>query len=213
MEIELQYVYEGDLQPSVPTELAGLKLAGSDSFALTDTYFDDDRLALRRAGCVLRVRVDDSRPAALLAWKGPSKREGRRRKRHEVELPIPAVPTEHAELERLLREHGIDRLIRKAAGLDGDIELHEIGQLRNDRSRHTYVQGLHRLELTWDRLEFPTGPAETRVEVEVKSRHAHRYLEQADEELRRLLGADLRPVSRGKVRELCERLYPELLAA
>jgi hypothetical protein len=40
--------------------------------------------------------------------------------------------------------------------------------------------------VTRDRLEFPFGPEELRVEVEVKSPHAARHL--------------------------CERLYPELIA-
>jgi hypothetical protein len=75
------------------------------------------------------------------------------------------------------------------------------------------VRGLHRLELTWDQLEFPVGPPETRVEVEVKSKLAERYLAQAEEDLRSLFEDDLEAPPRGKVRELCTRLYPELVFA
>jgi hypothetical protein len=47
--------------------------------------------------------------------------------------------------------------------------------------------------------------------VEVKWEHAERTLGRADAELQELLGPDLVPAERGKVRELCERLYPELV--
>ena len=76
-----------------------------------------------------------------------------------------------------------------------------------------YANGLHRLELTWDRLAYPIGPPETRLEVEARNEAAARFLDRVDEELRGLFGKSLRPASQGKSRELCERLYPELLAA
>jgi hypothetical protein len=99
------------------------------------------------------------------------------------------------------------------AGLGPDAALHPIGQLRNRRSRHRYEHGLHRLELTWDELEFPTGPNETRLEVEARSDLAERLLEQAACQLQELFGDELVSPERGKTRELCERLYPDLLAA
>jgi hypothetical protein len=88
--------------------------------------------------------------------------------------------------------------------------LRSIGELRTERSRHTFVQGLHRLELTWDRVRYPVGPDGVRLEVEVKSSLADRYLTGASAELRDLLGNSLERARRGKVRELCDRLYPEL---
>ena len=211
MEVELQYVYRGDAPPVVPTRLADLVLAGSESFRLTDTYFDTEDLALRQAGCSLRIRVSDDDGRARLTWKGRSRRHKNGKRRPEVEVPIASVPDEPEVLAALLDRHRIDRLIGDACGLDEPLELQAIGEIRNDRSRHTYVQGLHRLELTWDRLEYPTGPPETRVEVEVKSRLAERYLAQAEEDLRGLFGDDLEAPARGKVRELCTRLYPELV--
>lgn len=213
MEVELQYAYEGDEQTVVPTELAGLNLAGSDTVTITDAYFDSERLELRTAGCNLRIRFTEGHGSVCLTWKGPARRTRRGGKvRPEVELPLRDVPASGDEIVQLLQRHGIDRLVEKATGLNGGLELHEIGRLRNARSRHTYVTGLHRLELTWDHLEYPTGPAELRVEVEVKSKHAGRYLERADSELRRLFDGELRPAKRGKVQELCTRLYPELLS-
>ena len=78
------------------------------------------------------------------------------------------------------------------------LELHVIGRIKNERSRHTYVQGMHRLERTWDQLEYPVGPPQTRMEVEVKSKLAERYLAQAEEELRALFEDDLEAPPCGK---------------
>ena len=211
MEIELQYVYGGDRPPVVPTRLADLELAGSDTFHLSDTYFDTERLDLRRAGCSLRVRVSDGDGSARLTWKGRSRRRKPGKRRPEVEVQISGVPDEQEVLAELLDRHGIDRLIADACGLERPFDLHAIGQITNDRSRHVYVQGLHRLELTWDRLEYPVGAPETRVEIEVKSKFAKRYLSQVEEELRDLFEQDLEAPARGKVRELCARLYPEIV--
>ena len=214
MEIELQYVVADGIQPTVPVELAGLTLARCESVAVTDTYFDTEDLELRKAGCSLRVRVTDRDPTPQLTWKGRAhRRRGNGRVRSEIELPLESFPDTPDELARLLARHGIDDLVTEAVGAALIGELRPIGRLSNQRSRHTYVQGLHRLEVTWDRLEFPVGPEEVRVEVEVKSRHAARHLDLADAELRELFGDALRPARRGKVRELCERLYPELMAA
>jgi uncharacterized protein YjbK len=210
-EVELQYVYLGDEQPIVPTSLAGLVLADSDRFTLTDTYFDGEHLELRQAGCSLRVRVSDGDGKPRLTWKGPAQRRRHGKTRPEVEVPIGAVPDEGPALAGVLRRHGLDRLVRRASGVDDAQLLCAIGQLHNERSRHTYVQGLHRLELTWDSLAYPVGPHEVRIEVEVKSKLAERYLRRVDEELRSLFGDDLVRPQRGKVKELCARLYPELV--
>jgi hypothetical protein len=130
-----------------------------------------------------------------------------------VQLPISEVPDGSEALAALLDRHGIDRLISKASKINGTSPLRAIGQITNERSRHTYVQGLHRLELTWDQLDYPVGPRETRLEVEVKSKLAERFLARAQDELLELFGKNLDVPLRGKVRELCTRLYPELLPA
>jgi len=216
VEVELQYVYTGKAAPSVPIELAHLALAGSESVAIVDTYFDTDKLAIRRAGCSLRIRVTDLEPNPVLTWKGEATRKDDpkgKKKRPETEVPVDAVPDSGDGLVQMLREQGLWEEVQAAAGLEDGAVLHSIGRIRNRRSTHTYVNGLHRLELSWDRVEFPVGPPEVRVEVEVKFDHAEDYLARADEELRKLFGDDLVVPERGKVRELCERLYPALIAA
>jgi hypothetical protein len=212
VEVELQYVYRGKAPPVVPVELASLTLGASERFDIVDSYFDTTELDLRRAGCSLRVRTAANEPLPALSFKGSSERGSHNgKRRREVEIPVESIPQEPDELTDLLRHLCLVDVVREAASLDDDAVLHRIGVIRNDRSTHEYVNGLHRLELTWDRLEYPVGPRETRVEVEVKWEHAERTLGRADAELQELLGPDLVPAERGKVRELCERLYPELV--
>ena len=216
-EVELQYVYRGDGPLVIPVELASLTLATSERFDVVDSYFDTKQLDLRRAGCSLRVRQSGNEPLPILSVKGPSKPDAKRghngKKRREIEAPVESIPQEPDELAEVLRQVELLDVVRAAAGLADDAVLCHIGLIRNDRSTHRYVNGMHELELTWDRLEYPVGPGQTRVELEVKWEHAERALARADAELRELFGDDLVQAERGKVRELCERLYPELVSA
>jgi hypothetical protein len=213
VEVELQYIYQGTVAPMVPTRLADLELAGSNHFSLLDTYYDTEALDLRRSGCSLRVRQSDGSVLPRLTLKGPSRQRSAAKARYEAEVEIAKLPGEIDDIRDLLRALDLlaelERLAEPAAGL----ELHAIGALRNRRSEHRYEHGLHRLDLTWDELEFPTGPPETRLEVEAHSDVAARLLERAAAELAALFGDELQPPERGKARELCERLYPELLVA
>jgi hypothetical protein len=213
VEIELQFVYNGCRPLVVPTTLADLELARSRTGVLLDTYFDTPSLDLRRAGCSLRVRQSEHVVHALLTLKGPSRRNGGAKRRHETELAIESLPADAEEMCRLLGDMGLDHVVRRLAGLGAGFSPQPIGQLRNRRSQHRYEHGLHSLELTWDELEFPTGAPQIRLEVEARSRLDERLLKQAAAELRELLGDRLVAPERGKTRELCERLYPELLAA
>jgi CYTH domain len=214
VEIELQYVYRGEEPLLVPTRLAGFPLAGSRATDLLDTYFDTRELDLRRAGCSLRLRRALDAPQPLLVFKGPAQRRpDGAKEREEIEVPTDRVPGGGAELEAVLEEEGVWQLAQAASGLDGGLQIQEIGRLANARSSHDYVHGLHRLELTWDRLEYPVGERQVRLEVEAHSRSSGRYLEQAREELEALFGKALVPARQGKSRELCVRLYPELLEA
>jgi adenylate cyclase class IV len=214
VEIELQYRYVGEDAEIVPIELAGFTLAESATTDILDTYWDTPALDLRRAGCSLRIRSAHDLGRAQLVWKGPARRRpDGSKERDEVEIPLDHVPTDGDELARLLKRFHLRSTIAEAAEVDASVELHAVGELRNSRSSHVYVQGLHRLELCWDRLTYPVGPPETRVEVEVKSESAARFLAAVDAELRELFGKKLESAPHGKSRELCVRLYPELLEA
>ena len=213
MEVELQFVYHGGRPLVVPTSLADLELRRSAARTLLDTYFDTEALALRRAGCSLRVRQADDRLRPRLTFKGPSRKRAGAKRRHESEIEIGSLPAANDEIVAVLRDNGLQTTIRKFAAFEFDSELRPIGQLRNRRSEHRYAHGLHRLDLTWDELEFPTGAPQIRLEIEARSESAERLLQKAEAEVMDLFGENLRPPELGKTRELCERLYPELLAA
>ena len=212
MEIELQFEYRGDGPLVVPIALGDLELRRSRTISILDTYFDTASLELRRAGCSLRVRQADNVVGPRLTLKGPAKQRSGAKRRYEAEVEIEQLPPA-IDMNSVLREVGLEHEVERLAGLEKTPRLVPIGAIRNRRSEHRYRHGLHRLELTWDELEFPTGPPQVRLEVEARSDTAERLLEQAAEELRAVLGDALETPKRGKVRELCERLYPDLLAA
>jgi hypothetical protein len=213
VEVEVQFVYKGSGPLVVPILLADLELRRSSAVTLVDTYFDTESLELRRAGCSLRIRRSDANGHFELTFKGPSRKRRKVKRRHESEFEIDQLPADGEELLALLRDSRLDDVIPKVAGVELEDAPHAIGELRNRRSRHVYRHGLHRLDLTWDELEFPSGPAQTRLEVEARTKPAERLVDRAAKELRELLGDELGAPGRGKTRELCERLYPELLAA
>jgi len=197
----------------VPTRLADLELARSRPVTLVDTYYDTVMLELRRSGCSLRIRQADNVIRPRLTLKGPSRKRRGAKRRYEAEVEVDRLPPEISDMRALLIELGLLGELQRLAALTAATELQPIGALRNRRSQHRYEHGLHRLDLTWDELEYPTGPPETRLEVEARSELAERLLEQAGEELAVLFEDGLATPKRGKTRELCERLYPELLAA
>jgi adenylate cyclase class IV len=212
VEIELQYLYRGDKPAMIPVQLADFTLGDSELYSVLDTYHDTERLALRRSGCSLRIRSQGNLPRPLLTWKGPATRHPDGSKsREELQVALDHVPRDGTEVAALLHRLDLWERVCERAGIDEDSEVHEIGQLRNRRSAHLYRQGMHRLELTWDSLQFPIGDPQTRIEVEVKSTAAARFLSRVDSELRALYGRDLTRAPHGKTKELCLRLYPELM--
>jgi inorganic triphosphatase YgiF len=211
VEIELQYLYQSSDAMMVPAELAGFALAESLRFEIVDAFWDTHNLELRRAGCSLRVRRQSNLPHPLLTWKGPSeRREDGARQREEVEVPIDHVPTDADEILEVLRRYHLWELVAPPAALPDDVRLEMIGELKNKRSSHLYVQGLHRLELAWDRVTYPVGEPEARLEVEAKRQRAARFMADVDRELRAVYGKRLQTAGHGKAKELCRRLYPDV---
>jgi inorganic triphosphatase YgiF len=216
VEIELQYLYRSTDAMMVPAELAGFALAESLSFEIVDSFWDTHELQLRRAGCSLRIRRQSNLPHPVLTWKGPSEwREDGARQREEVEVPIDHVPNGAAEIIEALKRYHLWELIAPPVGLgdEAELELERIGELKNKRSSHLYVQGLHRLELAWDRITYPVGEPEARLEVEAKRQRAARFLGEVHAELLKLYGKKLVPAPHGKAKEMCRRLYPDMFRA
>jgi uncharacterized protein YjbK len=213
MEVELQFVYRGEPPLVVPTRLGDLELRRSRTISILDTYYDTASLELRRSGCSLRVRQAENVVRPLLTLKGPSRKRTGAKRRYEAEVEIDELPAQIADMSSLLRELDLLEKLHAFVAVAETARLVPVGALRNRRSEHRYEHGLHRLDLTWDELEYPTGPPEIRLEVEAHSEPAERLLDRVAMELRALLGDSLVKPDRGKTRELCERLYPELLAA
>jgi uncharacterized protein YjbK len=208
MEIELQYLYTGDEPLVVPAELASFALATSEIFDIRDTFFDTPSLGLRAAGCSLRIRRQSNKPTPFFTWKGPSvRREDHAREREEIEFPVDHIPVDGAEMSEMLHAAKLHKKVKGALGALPDLAV--IGELENRRSSHEYVQGLHRVELCWDRLRFPLGPTQIRLELETQSSAAGRFIGAFDRDLRALFGKRLVEAEHGKAKELCVRLYPE----
>ena len=209
MEIELQYLYTGDEPLLVPAELANFSLAGSALFDIRDTFFDTGELALRREGCSLRIRRQSNLPTPFLTWKGPStRRADRAREREEIEFTVDHIPVDGDEMLEMVEAAGLLKRLPAALGRTPSLAL--IGELENRRSTHDYVQGLHHVELCWDRLRFPLGPTQIRLELETKNDYAGRFIGDFDRELREIFNGALSDAEYGKAKELCVRLYPEL---
>ena len=209
MEIELQYLYTGTEPLMVPAELATFSLATSAVFDIRDTFFDTPDLDLRRAGCSLRIRRQSNLPAPFLTWKGSSvRRPDRAREREEIEFVVDHIPAVGSEMLQMVE--AADLLDRMVAVTGPAPALALIGELENRRSTHDYVQGMHHVELCWDRLRFPLGPPQIRLELETMSDAAGRFIGDFDAELRQIFNGDLVDAEYGKAKELCVRLYPEL---
>lgn len=179
MEVELQCVYQGDGPLVVPVCLCDLDLHRSRSVSILDAYYDTRGFELRRSGCSLRIRQAESEARPLLTLKGPSRKRSNVKRRYEAEMMLDELPAQDGDMSALLHELGLLRELRRLTGLGRDPELTPIGTLRSHRSEHRYEHGLHRLDLTWDEIEYPTGPPETRLEVEAASPEAERLLEDA----------------------------------
>src|SRR4051794_31812595 len=205
MEAELQYIIDSDGPPIVPIELAGASLHSSHITELVDVYFDSPDLGLRKAGCPLRVRSETGR-APRLTWKGPAMRTGAVKQREEREVEIDHVPTAGDELRALLVRNELWNVIAQTAPAIEQHDLEPIGPLINHRSLHCYQSGSHRFELAWDRMSYPIGAPEVRIEVEAKSTSAVHLLHKVDIELHNHFGDTLQRPRRGKVKELCARL-------
>jgi hypothetical protein len=214
VEIELQYLYRKSDGLLVPAELAGFALAESLSFEVVDSYYDTPTFALRRAGSSLRVRRQSNLPHPILTWKGPSEyRPDGAKQREEVEIPLDHVPASGEGMKAAIARYKLWEVVGPPAAVGPEDELDGIGVLRNRRSSHLYVHGMHRFELTWDRLTYPVGEPEVRLEVEAKRKQASRFFGAVDAELREIFGKKLVRAPHGKSRELVLRMYPDAFDA
>jgi inorganic triphosphatase YgiF len=149
VEIERQWLAPDDVE--LPDRIGPFEAAEVEQREIVDTYLDTAEFALREGGARLRIRVQDGRRLATFkrSLEGPA--DGVRR-REEIEGAADGDPE-------------ASDAFRAARGLSTDA-LVAVGTLHTARSARAYRHGSHVVEATIDRLRYPDGSSETRVEAE-----------------------------------------------
>jgi inorganic triphosphatase YgiF len=149
VEIERQWLAPDDVE--LPDHVGPFAAAEVEQREIVDTYLDTADFALRAGGARLRIRVQDGRTLATFkrSLEGPA--DGVRR-REEIEGAADGDP-EDSEAFRAARALSADPLV-------------PVGTLHTARAARVYRHGAHAVEATIDRLRYPDGSRETRVEAE-----------------------------------------------
>jgi inorganic triphosphatase YgiF len=182
LEIERQWRAHAALR--LPFAIGAWQSVEEREQRLVDHYYDtaDLQLAGRRAR--LRVRRSDDAEVATLKQRVSS--GGRERRRIEIEGPYEGDPETSVAFiaARLLTLHPLERL----------------GRIVTARTTRVYGLGDRRVEVARDRVSYPVGADEWRVEAEGAAGDV--------DEIARLLERlqlGLGPVRRGKVQTLLRR--------
>lgn len=161
-EWERQFLLTDPASFAHPAQLAGTVHRASVEWELSDTYLDTCDGALRRWGWTVRIRERRGAPA-LCTVKGPKTRHAHGiAGRAERETPMAG-----RDLDACRDVLGASpELVAIIGGLE---RLEVVGTLHNARIAHEYACPYRgALELVVDRLHYPVGPDEHRVEVELK---------------------------------------------
>jgi inorganic triphosphatase YgiF len=151
---------------------------------LVDHYYDTADLQLHERRARLRLRSAGASEVATLKRRVPS-RDGLRR-RIEIEGPCAGDPEESVAFvaARLLTLH----------------PLLEIGRIVTSRSARVYARGERSVEIVLDRVSYPVGGDEWRLEAEGDAEDVTEIATLLDR-----LPLGLAPVRRGKVQTLLRR--------
>jgi hypothetical protein len=202
----------------VPGRLAGLPFAETKPNPHRDWYFDalvDGTAALRAARCSMRVRrrADGSLTAT---FKIKLSTDGARTVRREIEhqLFCPACDQRGClvcQEPSALLSAASGPAIEAARSVIGDRPFAHLFTVLNDRVDHHYrdEDGNH-LCLSEDRLTYPDGSGEQRVEVEHVA-GSRKLLDRAEKELRGSY-RKIRAAPRGKLSEARKRMHSLLTA-
>jgi inorganic triphosphatase YgiF len=151
---------------------------------LIDRYYDTADLELHRLRARLRVRRSESRTCSTLKRRISS--SGGLRRRIEIEGPCMADPEDSIAFvaARLLTLH----------------PLAEMGRIVTARATHIYARGDRAVEVVRDRISYPVGEDEWRLEAEGEADDVTELAAQLER-----LSLGLAPVRRGKVQTLLRR--------
>jgi inorganic triphosphatase YgiF len=182
VEIERQWRARAGLH--LPSAIGPWRVVAERRQQLVDHYYDTAERQLAEQRARLRVRHDDDAAVATLKRRVPS--GGRLRRRIEIEGPCDGDPETSVAFvaARLLTLQPLDR----------------IGRIATARTVRVYVCGERAVELARDRVSYPVGADEWRLEAEGAADDVDeigRLLEQLELGLGR--------VRRGKVQTLLRR--------
>lgn len=149
IEIERQWLAPDAVE--LPDHIGSFEAGAHEERTIVDTYLDTADRALREGGGRLRIRVQNGRTLATFKQSLEGAADGVRR-REEVEGPAEGDPEE-------------SDAFRAARALTGGALL-EVGTLHTARTAREYRDGALVVEAVIDRLRYPDGSTETRVEAE-----------------------------------------------
>lgn len=184
IEIERQWIAPDDV--TLPDTIGPFLGGASEQRTIIDTYLDTAEGELHRGGGRLRLRNQNGRHLATFKRSLAEAEDGVRR-REEVEGPVDADP-ELSDAFVAARELSTE-------------PLSPVGTLRTDRTARLYRAGGLEVEAVIDRLNYPDGSTETRVEAEGDEPSVEAF---ATELVRAVAGIE--PAATTKGAELSRRL-------
>jgi inorganic triphosphatase YgiF len=182
VEIERQWRAHAGLR--LPPLLGAWRALAERDLRLVDHYYDTADLQLAEQRARLRVRCSDEADVATLKRRVSS--GDRLRRRIEIEGPCGGDPEASVAFiaARLLTLHPLER----------------IGRIVTARTAHVYACGERRIEIARDRVSYPVGGDEWRLEAEGAADDVNEIAG-----LLERLPLGLEPVRRGKVQTLLRR--------
>ena len=187
VESERQWLVEGPFQ--WPERIGGHRGGCTEQRVVIDRYFDTGDRSLSRLGATLRLRTQEGDLVATLKRPLADDRPGARR-RLELETPVDGAPAESPPFVA-------------ARDLVQGQEVVEFGVVRTERLARSYRGGGGSIEAVLDKVVYPDGGREWRVEAE----GAPQDIDDFAAALATFV--ELTPARRGKVGELRRRLQSE----
>jgi inorganic triphosphatase YgiF len=186
MEIERQWLAPDDVV--LPDAVGPFSGEDVEQREIVDTYLDTADRSIREGGGRLRLRTQNGRRLATFKQSLAGPGDGVRR-REEIESEVGDDP-EESEAFVEARAHSPHPLV-------------EVGTLHTTRAARIYRSGELVVEAVVDRLRYPDGSSETRVEAEGDEQSVLAF----SPELERALPG-LSPAATTKGAELARRLGP-----
>lgn len=203
MELELRFMRPKRFK--APRAMAGMEKLSKTSRLHKDHYFDapgpEGQPLLRQRRCTLRVReLSEGKALATFKQRGDSKIATARLETEQYLYGPAADPSLFGESVNCTKNAAL-RAARSVCGTRRLVELFTVSCLRTE---HTYRSEHGQIVLCEDRISYPDGSSERRIEVELIEGEED-LLARAEERLRRSYPS-LKYAKRGKQSEARRRL-------